>query len=394
MMIDRRNPYRPGAGLPPPHLAGRSDARRKLALAQSQIEGGDGASPIVITGLRGMGKTVLLGHLRAVLVESGWLAPNLGRFANKRRLGTVWRTMRQEIVRIQPHELIPREPRAWDMDEVRWKAGAELGTGGAKARAEVGGKVVRRDEKELQREAVLRDLAMLGEQASKRGTRVVLMFDEAQDAETGDLSVLAEIGQSAGERAWPLLIVFAGLNPLRDKLLKAGTFATRFPSVKANNLERDEAKSALSIPARDQGVTWDGEALEQAVDWAAGIPYHVQVIGQASWEGLGDGRISVDAVASAVSRAREEVESAMYEPLWNRASGAEQNYLVAMSYVGRRGDGFRVRDILERLGKRHSDAATLRQRLVDKGLIHGLRYGLVDFSYPGFGDYVRKQPTG
>ena len=393
-----RNPYTPGAGLQPPYLAGREGALRKVRRANEAIQAAQGTSPITITGLRGMGKTALLGHIGDLLAAEGWLSPPVARFSRTRNLEKLWMATRSNILRMQPKTLLLEGTGGWSMDSMGWKAGGKIGMTGLAASGELSGTLSPKKAREMTRETIYEDLVHLGEAAKENSIEVLLRFDEAQEAPDDDLSVLVEIGQMAGERKWPLLLIFAGLGPLRTKLAKTGTFATRFPGIEAGALSDSESEAALSVPATDQSVVFEQAALDAAIDFSRGVPYHIQMIGQESWEESAvrweEGRsclITLDAVQRAIPHAIAEIATAMYQPLWSRATAGEQGYLTAMAMAPWTKDGISVKDVLVGLDKDHEDTGFLRQRLIDKGLIHGVRYGLVEFSYPGFDEYAREQ---
>lgn len=384
-----RNRFRPGAGLQPPYLAGRSAALRRLGNARDQIEQGEGASPITITGLRGMGKTVLLNYLRDELRSHGWLVPAVERFGPRRSLAQLWPRQMRDLERIQPKELVARAGSGWTLERLQGRLGGELGLPGARAKGELAGALSRR--RAAEPEQLLDLMIDFANRADEFDLRVAILFDEAQEANEDDLGVLAELGQVVGERRLPVLLLLAGLGPLRDRLIKARTYATRFPSVRAASLAEADARNALVVPVEEEGGRWEEAALDAALDFAEGIPYHLQVIGQQAVE-LADGDlIGLDALVEAAPRAREEIEENMYRPLWRQASPAEQRYLAAMANVARSADGIPVRAVAGRLGKGVQQVAMLRQRLIEKGLVHGTRYGLIDFSYPGFDGYVRAE---
>ena len=335
-----------------------------------------------------MGKTVLLLSFRDRLRESGWLCPSIAEFdASHRGLAGVWADLSAELNRTSPRRP-PRSRRRWRIEKLDVKTTAAVGLTGPRASAEAAGSV-RAGQDDL-RHRLLELAAWLG----PAGLRAAFLFDEAQDASLQDLGLLAEVGHEAGKERWPLLLVFAGLTPLHDKLVRARTYASRFTPVEVDALGDTEARAALEVPAQEAGVAWERKAVSAALDFARGVPYHLQMIGLHAWERRDGDRITEEAVAGAATGARADIEKAMYRPLWNKASDAEQRYLLAMAQAERARSGIAVADVLRRLGKSHADASTLRTRLIRKGLIHPTRHSYLDFSYPGFDRFVAAQrPT-
>lgn len=384
-----RNPFRPGAGLTPPHLAGREEAMRVFRDAQRRIDAGEGTNPIVVTGLRGMGKTVLLNSLRDELRPQGWLVPAVERFAKRRGLNVLWPRLMDAIEQIQPADLVARAGRRWSLDTITWKVGASIGSSGAKASGEVGGTA---SQKAPPGADDLTDALLdFAQRCEALGIHVGVLLDEAHLAGEDDLAALAEAGQACAERSLPLLVILAGLRPLHDNLIKSREFASRFPPLAAGPLAERDAQEALRIPVEREGGHWDRHALDAAVAFANGIPFHIQVIGKECVDKTVGDDISYRCALDAIPRARASITESMYQPLWRQASPAEQEYLAAMVHARRTPDGSAVSDIVATLGKKTTAVAPLRQRLIDKGLIHGTRYGRVDFSYPGFDEFVSEE---
>lgn len=391
-MAETRNPYTPGPGIFPPYLAGRESANRVLERARDAVEAEGAAAPLVVSGMRGMGKTVLLLSFRDQLRAAGWLCPGIGEFDSSHRgLAALWADMAEELARISPHRLPKPRRRRWGLDEVDLRASAGVGLTGPQLSAEAASVMRRGGRRGDAQEEVRRRLLELAGWLAPRHLRAALLFDEAQDASLQDLGLLAEVGHEASKERWPLVLVFAGLTPLHDKLVRARTYASRFTPVAVDSLTEAEARSALEIPASEAGVTWERRALGAALDFARGVPYHLQMIGLHAWERRAGGSIPEAAVETAVGAARADIEKAMYRPLWNKASHAEQEYLLAMAVAERGRSGIAVADVLRGLGKGHADASTLRTRLIRKGLIHPTRHSYLDFSYPGFDRFVASQ---
>jgi hypothetical protein len=338
-----------------------------------------------------MGKTSLLLHFRDQLLAAGWLVPSIQEFDTRRSLSVIWPQLRSDLEAMSPQALPKLPRREWQHGDLRWKTGAELGTTGPKLTAEVEGSLAPVSARAAAGEELRIDILRFLVSVFDSGVALALLFDEAQDANRQDLGLLAELGHKAGQERWPLLLIFAGLTPLHDKLVRARSYATRFTAVPVGPLEEHGANEALDVPARQREVEFDPSALVEAVSFASGVPYHLQMIGQHAWERKRDRRIMAAAVVDAVPVAKAEIEHAMYRPLWNRASEAEQEYLMAMMRTQRTHHGIPVAAVLRTLGRDHSTGATLRARLVSKGLIHPLRYGQLEFSYPGFAEFLAAQ---
>jgi hypothetical protein len=362
---------------------------RVLRTGQMSINDGEGTNPIIVTGLRGMGKTVLVNHFRDDLRPDGWLVPAIERFAKNRGLASLWPRLMRAIEQIQPADLVKRAGPKWSLENIDWKVGAEIGTSGVKGSGEIGGSAKRALAPPV--DDMIDALLNFAQKADELDIRVAFLLDEAHLAAPDDLAALAEVGQACAERGLPMLVVLAGLRPLHDRLIKSREFTSRFPPLTADLLAERDAEDALRIPVESQGGSWDRQALDAAITFAQGIPFLVQVIGKECVDGADGDLISYRATLDAVPRARSNIAESMFRPLWRQASPAEQTYLIGMARATRSLDGVAVSDVLKTLGKTSTDVAPLRQRLIDKALIHGTRYGNVDFSYPGFDAFVRDE---
>ncbi len=364
---------------------------RVLRAAEASINGGEGTNPIVVTGLRGMGKTVLLNHFRDELRPDGWLVPAIERFARNRGLASLWPRLMRALEQIQPADLVKRAGPQWSLEHIDWKIGGEIGTSGVKASAEVGGSAKRDSTPPL--DDLIDTLLNFAQRADELEIRVAFLLDEAHLAAEDDLAALAEVGQACAERGFPMLVVLAGLQPLHDRLIKSREFASRFPPLKADLLTERDAEDAFRIPVESEGGKWDRQALDAAIGFAQGIPFLVQVVGKECVEATDGDVVSYRAALDAIPRAQSSIAESMFRPLWRQASPAEQEYLIAMARAKRTLDGVAVPDILQSMRKRSTDVAPLRQRLIEKALIHGTRYARVDFSYPGFDVFVREETS-
>ncbi|MDQ6945807.1 MAG: ATP-binding protein [Actinomycetota bacterium] len=388
MPLPGYNPYTPGAGLYPPFLAGREVAIRRVEDVRLRIEDGGGSSPLVVVGVRGMGKTSLLLHFSDQLSNQGWLVPPLQEIDSRRRFGSTWIALRAWLTEHTPGRNLPKQKR-WQSGAVTWNAGIEAAPTGPKARAGAGGSLDRVPA-EPAGEELRRDVYAVLSRLAEDGVRVALLFDETQDARIDELGLLAELGQDAAKGRWPLLTVFGGLTPLSSRLVRARSYASHFETLEVGPLVGEAPREALRRPAEDRGVTFTESGLGVAVAFAQGIPYHLQVIGQKAWE-RSEGSITDAEVHAAESPAREAIEASMYRPLWDRASEAEQAYMLAMAKSDRNQYGAHVREVLDRLRTSHAVGAQTRARLIQKGMVHSVRHGFIDFSYPGFAAFAELQ---
>ncbi len=380
------SPYTPGAGVPPPLLVGRDDARVRGAelFARTASFGSPGRSPLVLTGVRGLGKTVLLHAITQEAAGHGFLIA----WVTVDRRGP----LAGRIASALAGAMAPLKPNA----SVRWRrwaaslsrASVELAVPGVKITrpAQPAGTAVG------DRDATVALVAESARLARQERPGLCLAFDELQEGPDGDLAVVAAIAQELV--AAPLVVLGAGLPQTPEKLMRAGSYAERFTFHKLHPLSGQQAAAALLVPANTRGVSWDRDAGEYVLGAANGSPYLLQLYGDAAWRMAGPGpggRIGLPAARAGVATAMGDLFDGMFRGRWNRASPLEQHYMFAMAQHlavdGSAGTG----QVAAALGRPVTSMSFLRTRLLDKGLIQPAGYGRVAFSMPGFEAFVLQQ---
>lgn len=381
------NPYRPGAGAPPPILAGRESELEAIATLLGRLHAGRGERSIVLTGLRGVGKTALLSAAEESADELGWIAQGLEarsdlgfRTALADRASVILRRLEQKGA---PREALSRL--AAMIRRVRVQDPAS----GIEVSLDVDSLAT-----SAAFEADLVDLfRTLGETARDTGTGVIFLLDELQQAEPQALEALCAAMHDLSKRDLPLAVLIAGLPPLRGRLLLAKTYAERLFSYRAlGPLSPEAAVAALVEPARgvDPGLDFDPAALETLLAACEGYPYFIQVYGHAAWEVAEGPRVGGAEADEALRVGRQELDSDLYAGRWGRASGRAKDYMREMAALG---DGAVSSGSVAGAFGGHRAAAPTRDRLIDDGLIYSPVRGQVAFTVPGFAGYIRRVET-
>lgn len=388
------NPYTPGAGSPPRELAGREPELRRFDLMLDRLATGRAERGIVLTGLRGVGKTVLMREFADRASERGW---GVGRLE-----ATTDLDLRAEIADMAGAALrrISAGAKARDalLGAARFvkaftlrtteEGGVELSLDLDRALAESAGSDIERDTIKL--------FSQLGVAAAANGTGVVFLIDEMQLLERTDLEAVCAAAHRASQDSLPVAVVGAGLPILPERLAAAKSYAERlfvFPELGA--LDEAAARRALTRPAETaiagRAVRFEEAALDAVLRLSERYPYFLQAYGMQAWNAApeGDAIRATDVDAAAVT-AREELDRDFFETRFARATEAGRRYLTAMAELG---DGpCSSREAAERGGWRTAmSAGPVRQTLIDKGLIYAPDRGLVDFTVPRFGDFMRRK---
>lgn len=380
-----RNPYTPGAGTKPPALAGRDNELERFRILIGRLQADRHEKSMLITGLRGVGKTVLLNTFSDIAIEAGWHAATTEIRQNSELSTVMARLTRRVLLEMSA------------VERVRDRARRALGV--------LSAFVVRYGEVEVRVDVDAipgiadsgdpeDDLAELllevGRVARAGGNGVVFLMDEVQFLEQADLEALIAALHRASQEGLPVTVVGAGL-PLLPRLVgEARSYAERlFDFRSIGSLDPAAARDALVLPAREEGAEWDEGALDVVFGYSDGYPYFLQEYGKHAWLGANQSPISVADVERAHPAVLNELDEGFFHVRIERATDAERKYMAAVADLG---DGRqRSGAIANRLGYGSSSAISLtRDGLLKKGLIYQPVHGYVDFTVPQFAAFIRR----
>ncbi len=387
-MDPRINPYAPGAGSPPPELAGRDDLIERAAIALDRIRGGLTAKSLLLVGLRGVGKTVLLNRMRIDAESRGFttlaieapetrslpalLAPPLraallkldrlaagGDLAKRalRALGGFIRAMKLKYQDVEFGVDLGVEPGLADSGDLEYDLAGLL--------------------------------AVIGEAARDRRTALAMFIDELQYVEEAQLAALITALHRCAQRSLPVTLVGAGLPQLIGQTGRAKSYAERlFDFSEIGPLDETFARLALQAPAAQHNVAYTEEALASIVRQTQGYPYFLQEWGKHCWDCAQGSPITGADVDAATVLAVAELDAGFFRVRFDRLTPAEKRYLRAMADLG--GGPHRSGDIAQALDKPVQAVAPLRANLIAKGMIYSPAHGDTAFTVPLFDRYLRR----
>jgi hypothetical protein len=391
-----RNPYAPGAGQRPPELAGRDREIRQFDVTLERIAAGRPERSMVLSGLRGVGKTVLLNALRSRAVQRAWGTAKIeARPDQSLRLPLAQAT--HAAVREVAHR--HRDPdrvdavagvlksfalrtRLEDRKGVRWQPPVDVPA--TKGRADSG-------DFELDLIELFTDVADL---ALDLGVGVALFVDEMQDVPPAELAALCAACHEISQQGAPLIVVGAGLPHLPVALSASRSYAERlFRYVVVDRLPREAADRALRIPASSEDADFEGDALDELYTLTDGYPYFVQTYGKVAWDAAPDSPIRAVDVKEAAPEAEAELAVGFFGARFERATPAERDYMRAMADCGvDTGDGpVTTAAVAGELGRKPQSLSPARDGLIKKGLVYAAERGAVSFTVPHFGRFLRAQ---
>ncbi|MGI8625212.1 MAG: ATP-binding protein [Geodermatophilaceae bacterium] len=390
-----RNPYAPGAGQRPPELAGRDAELTAFDVLLERISAGRPERSLMLTGLRGVGKTVLLNQLRSAAIARGF---GTGKW--EARPDQDIRRPLAGALHLAVRELAPRHRAPDRVDRMlgTLKAFASRRPPGTPLRdrwvpgIDVPATAGRADSGDLEIDLVelLTDAANI---ASDVGSGIALFVDEVHDLGPDDVSALCAACHELSQLGAPLILVGAGLPHVPAVLSAAKSYSERLCGFsRIDRLDRSAVDLALRAPADREGVDFEPAALDALYAAADGYPYFVQAYGKVTWDVAGESPITAADVAVARPIAEAELGVGFFGSRYVRATPAEREYLRVMADDAEdTGASLASAQVAKTLNRRPASLSPARDALIKKGLIYSAQRGQIAFTVPHFGRYLRTQ---
>jgi hypothetical protein len=405
-----RNPYAPGAGQRPPELAGRDQQLTAFDVVLERVARGRPERSLVLTGLRGVGKTVLLNTLRSAAVRKDWGTGKLEARPDQSLRRPLSSALHQAVRELG-------HPRQDDTDHVlgvirsfaqrdagpdaklkdRWSPGIDVPA--VRGRADSG-------DVEIDLVELLSDVGGL---AADEGKGIGVFIDEMQDLGPADVSALCAACHELSQNGLPVIVVGAGLPHLPAVLSASKSYSERlFSYQRIDRLPREAADRALAAPAAEEDAAYDDAALAAMYDATGGYPYFIQAYGKTAWDVAPRSPITAADVAVSAPEAERELAVGFFGSRYERATPGERDYLRAMADVAGAlrdasdreqpsgtdisfVDDVSTSDVAVALGKKPQSLSPARDSLLKKGLIYSGERGRIAFTVPHFGRYLRSQ---
>lgn len=386
------NPYTPGAGTPPPELAGRDELRETVRIATERARAGRAAKSVLLVGLRGVGETVLLDRMREDAEAAGMQTLRIEAPEGRSLPAMLAPQLRQALLRLSRNE----QAREFGHRALRALAGFARGLKIKYQDIEVG--------LDFEPEPGLADngdlehdlqalLEAAGAAAQKAGTALILFVDELQYVEEDQLAALITALHRAAQRQLPVMMVGAGLPQLPGRMGRAKSYAERlfdFPDV--GPLPPDPARVAIEKPAAAEGVEFAPGALRRIVLETQGYPYFLQEWGKHVWDVAATSPITEQDVERASREAIAALDESFFRVRFDRLTPAEKRYLRAMAEQGP--GPHRSGDIAQILGKKVTALGPTRNQLIAKGMVWSPSHGDTAFTVPMFDEFMKRTMPG
>lgn len=356
----------------------------------ARVEAGRGDRSIVLYGLRGVGKTVLLTDLMTSAERADWIVGYAEAGTDKslrELLGDALQLPLADLARPNAGQRVLSALRTFTTFRASvtsdgvWSFGLDLdsaGGGGADSGS-----------LDLDLSKMVRDVSAA---AAESGKGLALLIDEAQDLTEQELTALCSVMHMATQRGWPFLLALAGLPSLPVQLGEAKSYAERlFAYHQVRELSGHDARAAITEPAEEMDVEWAEDALQLVVKETGGYPYFVQEYGKAAWDAADDSEhvIAFHDARVAHAEALRTLDGGFFRVRWERATPKEREYLQAMAVDGDAGSSSGA--VAARLAKKASALGPVRANLISKGLVYAPEHGRISFTVPRMADFINRQ---
>ncbi|MCE9620042.1 MAG: AAA family ATPase [Planctomycetes bacterium] len=386
------NPFSPGAGIPPPVLAGRDDMRETVRVVLERLRRGLQTKSIMMIGLRGVGKTVLLDQMRDDAEATGIQAVCF-EAPDTRSLPAIFAPqLRHLLLRLSRNE----QAKTHAQNALKGLSSFARALKDKFKDIEVGydfepelGPTYNGD--------LEHDLEMLleasGTAAQKAGTVLAMFVDEMQFVESDELAALVVALHRISHKKLPVVLVGAGLPQLRERMNQATQIADRlfdYPEIKP--LTRLDLDLAIGKPALDQKVKVNKDALDLIFERTSGFPYFVQEWAKHAWEEAEKSPITRENVEASAEIVIAALDKNYFQLRFYRLTPAEKKYLRATAALG--AGPHRSGDIARELGREVTALSPTRNKLIAKGMIWSPSHGDTAFTVPQFDQFMRRIMPG
>lgn len=388
-MDPRTNPYAPGAGTPPPELAGRDELNERAAIALDRIRAARAARSFILYGLRGVGKTVLLNRIRLDAEARGFESVRIEAPEERSLPAALAPALRATLIRLSRHEAA-KAAASRALQALAGFANAlkikyqdiEIGMELPAERGLADSGDLDNDLSEL--------LTEVGLAARARNTAVVLYIDELQYVSEEQLaSLISALHNASSQNQLPITMVAAGLPQLLGQMGRAKSYAERlFEFASIDRLDDAAARKALRVPAQKENVEYEDGAVEKILHDTQGYPYFLQEWGKHTWNLADASPIRTAFAEQATDQALAELDASFFRVRFDRLTPTEKKYVRAMAELGP--GPHRSGDIAEKLGRDVNSVAPIRSTLIVKGMIYSPAHGDTAFTVPLFDGFMKR----
>ena len=381
-----KNPFSPGAGSPPPELVGREGILEQARVLLGRVKEGRPEKSLLLTGLRGVGKTVLLNEVERLAAKTGYRTVQLEAHEDKALAALLVPPLRKLLFELDRVAGAGDKAKRGLAVLKGFMNGVKLKMGDIEVGLDIEPEKGAADSGDL--ESDLPNLFMaVAEAAEERRTPVALLIDELQYFSALELSALIMAMHKMQQRQLPMVLLGAGLPILPRLAGESKSYAERlfsFPDIGA--LSEPDANKALQDPTKAVGVEFEAAALKEIFRLTQGYPYFIQEWGYQSWNRAAGPPITLEVVKAATATVIERLDANFFRVRFDRLTPGEKRFLRAMAGLG--AGAHRSADIAEALGVNINSLGPGRAKLIQKGMIYSPTHGDLAFTVPLFDEFM------
>lgn len=383
-----KNPFSPGAGSPPPELVGRANILEQARILLGRVKEGRSEKSILLTGLRGVGKTVLLNEIERLAEQAGYLTVQLEAHEDKSLAAMLVPHLRRLLFELDRVAGAGNKAKRGLAVLKGFMNGVKLSLGGVEIGLDIEPQAGVADSGDL--ESDLPSLFMaVAEAAEERNISVALLIDELQYFTPQELSALIMAMHKMQQGQLPLVLLGAGLPILPGLAGESKSYAERlFSFSNIGALSESDATKALDDPTRAVGVLFEPAALAEIFRLTQGYPYFLQEWGYQSWNRAVASPITLHDVRDATATVIQRLDENFFRVRFDRLTPGEKRFLRAMAGLGT--GAHRSADIADALGMKISSIGPARATLIRKGMIYSPAHGDMAFTVPLFDEFMRR----
>lgn len=387
--MDRvRNPFAPGAGTPPPELAGRSLILDDVNIALQRVARGRPVQSSILVGLRGVGKTVLLVRMQNIADEQGFRTLRVEAHEGKTLISLLLPGLRGALHALSLFENAKEQARRGLRVLKSFMTSMKVTVQDVEISLSLAPEPGIADSGDL--ESDLPDLfEAVGKAARAAGQPFALLIDELQYLSTLEFSALIMAMHRLSQKNLPFILIGAGLPQILGLAGESKSYSERlfrFPDIGA--LPHDDARDAVLKPVEDENERIDDGAIAEILRVSERYAYFIQQWAHDAWNVAEDGVITYKDVLRATPIAIQALDSAFFRVRFDRCTPAERRYMRALADFGP--GAARSGDIATKIGVRTQSVGPVRSGLIKKGMIYSPQHGDTAFTVPLFDSYMRR----
>lgn len=382
------NPYTPNAGATPELVVGRDELLKDFETLLRRLDRGRTDQSMIVTGLRGVGKTVLLGEFRQIAEDFKWKVLELeaSKHDDNHFRQTLYSKLRASLFQVSPRTRWGERAKNAARVLQAFSLTVDPTSGAPTLSLEVEPAEGLADHGDLTLD--LTDvLVAIGEAAADHGTGLVLLFDEVQFLSRLQLEAIIQAIHKTVQRKLPVTFVGAGLPQIAELAGDAKSYAERlFKFPRIGSLDEEDAARALAEPALTEGARFDQDALDRAFELTEGYPYFIQELGYQVWTVANDQVITLNDVEDAKDAYEAKLDESFFRVRLDRATQLQIAYMRAMAELGPASQ--KAADVAAVMGRESTQLAPTRSELIAMGLLYTPSHGYAGFTVPHFDRFM------